>query len=121
MALRCVIHSPPFSIHSARYFSQSSIRMSPGAACKHFSFDRQQRTSTCGPRCLRTHARFSIPEELGNHFASGAYAPVTVIGNLWRRLQDKRLSAPASGLTELERLRMLLMTNSKRTLPMFRT
>ena len=27
-------------------------------------------------------------------------------------MQDKRLSAPAGGLTDLERLRMLLMTNS---------
>ena len=32
-ALRCVIHTPPTSSHKLLYFSQSSIRTSPGAAC----------------------------------------------------------------------------------------
>src|SRR5689334_14440457 len=45
VAVVCVIQMPPAFSHLRRYFSQSSIRMSPGRACRHFSLDLQVLTS----------------------------------------------------------------------------
>lgn len=68
---------PPAAIHRSRYFSQSSIRISRGFAFSHFSFDRQQITSTCSPMCLAIQACLLAA-------ASGNVANKALLAPRWR-------------------------------------